>query len=507
MNMPTSSPGSRRARKLWRLPRILPASHANDLVCFEFITDAIKVARVATFGGRRILTEFFYRDIRGASREETVATLRELLAHHRRRGDFRLALCVSAHFLITKNIEIPSQDPKEIKDIINLQAGRLTPYAREEVIIDYVNIGVFRQSYTKLLLAIVNKDIVNRQFALFAEAGVRVDCIAFASEAIGALVYQHVRLEVQDAPFAFIHADTSSTDFGVFLKGKLIFSRSIAVGAHQLLAEREKHLARYIEELKKSLDAYHLEDIEVAPTLVVVCGAVARLHDLEVMMLDAFRIPVKILEAADLLARSDNLPKDALAMEEVSVLNVAAPAAAAVLPSINLIPEEMKLRQALEERGRDIIRTGVLAIATLLFVFATFLVHIYLKADYLQKLNNKFKKLNSEAAAIEEDFARVRLIRKYLDRRGYLLNVLAEAYRLTPPEIAVINVNLRESGVFSVKGEATAMAVVFAYAGELEKSEFLREVKTRYTSKKKVGGEELVDFEVSGMLEKWREPS
>jgi len=485
------------------LPRLFPSSGAKDLVCFDFVTDAIKAARVKVFGGRRIVTEFFYKDIRGGSREETVASLKELLTHHRRRGDFRLALSAPAHFLITKNIEIPSQDAKEIKDIINLQAGRLTPYAREEVIIDYVNIGVFRQSYTKLLLAIINKDIVSRQFALFGEAGARVDRIYFSSEAIGALVYQHVRLEAQDTPFALIHVDTSATDFGVFLKGKLIFSRSIAVGAHHLLTEREQHLSRYIEELKKSLDAYHLEDIEVAPTVVAFCGAVGRLRDLEVMMLDAFRIPIKIINTPDMLACGANLDKDVLAMEEVSALNVAAPAAAAGAPGINLIPEEMKLRQALEERGRDIIRTGVLAMTTLLFIFATFLVHIYLKAEYLQKLNTRFRKLNTEAAAIEEDFSRVRVIRKFLDRRGYFLAVLADVYELTPPEIAVINVRLRETGGFSVKGEATSMATVFAYVADLEKSDSLKEVKARYTSKKKVQERELVDFEVSGVLEGW----
>jgi len=505
MNMRTSSQGPRRAKRRGGLPRLFPVSGAKDLVCFDFVTDAIKAARVKAFGPRRIVTEFFYKDIRGAGREETVAALKELLTHHRRRGDFRLALSLSAHFLITKNIEIPSQDPKEIKDIINLQAGRLTPYAREEVIIDYINIGVFRQSYTKLLLAIVNKDIVNRQFALFAEAGARLDRIYFSSEAIGALVYQHARLEVQDTPLALIHVDTGTTDFGVFLKGKMIFSRSIAVGARQLLTEREQYLTRYIEELKKSLDAYHLEDIEVAPTLVVFCGAVGRLRDLEVMMLDAFRIPIKVIDTPDIVARSDNLPREALGMEEVSALNVAAPAALGTAPSINLIPEEMKLRQALEERGRDMIRTGILAMTTLVFIFATFLVHIYLKADYLQKLNAKFKSLNREAAAIEEDFSRVRVIRKYLGRRGYLLNVLADVYRLTPEEIAVINVRLRETGSFSVKGEAVSMAVVFAYVGELEKSDFFKEVKARYTSKKKVEGRELVDFEVAGVLENWGE--
>jgi len=505
MNKRPSSRGPRRTGGAWHWPWLFPGSATKDIVCFDFVTDAIKAARVKVYGGRWIATEFDHKDIRGASREETVAMLRDLLAHHRRRGDFSLALSLSSHFLITKNIEIPSQDPKEIKDIINLQAGRLTPYAREEVIIDYVNIGVFRQSYTKLLLAIVNKDIVNRQFALFGEAGGRPDRVTFASETVGALVYQHVRLEVQDSPFALIHVYTGSTDFGVFLKGKLIFSRSIDVGAHQILAEREQHLSRYIEELKKSLDAYQLEDIEVSPSLVVFCGAVGRLRDLEVMMLDAFRIPLKILETGDLIARSDNLDRQALEMDEVSALNVIAPCTMTADSAINLIPEEMKLRKALEERGRDVVYTGILAMMTLLFIFATFLVHIYLKADYLSNLNRKFKKLNGEAAAIEEDFSRVRVIRKYLDRRGYLLGAISELYRLTPSEVGIINIRLRESGTFSVKGEATSMAAVFSYVGDLEKSEVLKEVKARYTSKKKVEGQELVDFELSGLLENWGE--
>ncbi len=45
------------------------------------------------------------------------------------------------------------------------------------------------------------------------------------------------------------------------------------------------------------------------------------------------------------------------------------------------------------------------------------------------------------------------------------------------------------------------MAMVFSYLSDLEKSVFFKEVKTKYTSKKKVDGQELVDFEISGSLE------
>jgi len=56
---------------------------------------------------------------------------------------------------MTKNIEVPSRDIKEVEEIINLQAGRHTPFAREEIIVDYLNLGVYKRAYTKILLIIV----------------------------------------------------------------------------------------------------------------------------------------------------------------------------------------------------------------------------------------------------------------------------------------------------------------------------------------------------------------
>lgn len=479
-----------------------PHFGSPDTLCVEFVADAIKAARVKTLGPRRIVTDVFYKDVRGLSRSDIATHLREFLQAARKRSDVRVVLCVSSGSVISKNIEIPSQDPKEIKEIINLQAGRLTPYAREEVIIDYINIGVFRQSYTKLLLLIANKELVNKQLSLFAEAGVRVDRIFLSPETTGVLVYHHLKLEVHDTVYAVIHTDETSTDFGVYVKGKEIFLRAIPIGAQPLLQEKDKHLARFIEELKKSLDAYQAEDIEASPSLVVFTGAIEGLKDMEVMMLDAFRIPVRVLNPSDILPRADTLPKERLAPKTLSFLGAGASALHAGAPAANLIPDEVKLRLSLEERGRDIIKAGVLGMTIILFVCAAFLVNIYLKAEYLKKLNDKFKSINAEASEIESDFSKVRIIHRTLNSRGLGLNVLAELYDLTPLEIALSNIRLRDTGDFSVKGEATSMSAVFAYLGSLEKSDMFKGVKTKYTSKKKVADQELVDFEISGVLEK-----
>ncbi len=477
-----------------------------DVLCFDFVGEAIKAARLKVSPAKKAITQVFYKDVRSLSHEEIVLALREIMAESCRKGHCNAIATIPSSLLITKNIEIPSQDPKEIKEIINLQAGRLTPYAREEVIIDYIPIGVFRQSYTKLLLIIVNKDVVKKQLATFSEAGIRVNKILLSSEAVGLLVYHHLKLEVRDAPFCLIHTDFSSTDFSTYLKDRQIFLRSISIGAHQLVNEKDKYLKRFIEELKKSFDAYQAEDIEASPSLIVFTGAVDELKDLEVMMLDAFRMPVRVLSVPDFVPRAEALSKEALAPREISMLNVVAPLFKSDAMTINLIPDEVKLKLALEERGRDIIKTGVLVMTVLLFICGLFLVNIYLKSEYLRKLSSKYKSLNEEALQLETNFSKVRVIRGCLAARGLSVNILSELYELTPLEISLTSIRLKEkNGGFSLRGEASEMSAVFNYVRDLEKSPIFKNVKTKYTSKKKVDNQELVDFEIAASLKGSRE--
>jgi Tfp pilus assembly protein PilN len=477
-----------------------PSLKIKEVLCFDFITDAVKIAALKPSGTKKVISDLLYRDVRGLAQEEVVAVLRDFL-ERKRLKDFTAVVTIPSHLVITKNIEIPSQDPKEIKDIINLQAGRLTPYSRQEVIIDYVRIGSFRQSYTKLLLVIVAKDVIGKQLALLSQAGVKATRVVLSLEAIGSLIHQYLKLEIQESPYCVIHTDTTTTDFGIFLKNRQIFLRSIPIGAHQLLAEKEKHLSRFIDELKKSFDAYNVEDIETSPTLVVFTGAIEGLKDLEVMMLDAFRIPIRLVCVSDLVPHSSYVTKESIAPREISMLGVLAAPFRLDESLINLVPEEVKLRIALEERGRDLIKTGVMAMIVLLFLFASFLANLYFKAEYLKNLTSKYKNLNEEASGIERDFSRLRIIRNYLSSRGRSLNILAELYDLTPLEISLTNIRLKDKDSFSVRGQATSMSSVFSYITELEKSAYFKSVKTKYTSKKKVQNQDIVDFELVCALE------
>jgi len=80
-----------------------------------------------------------------------------------------LIVILSRNQVTVRNLELPTTDPQEIKDIISIQAGKQTPFSKDEIIADFKTIGLSRQHYTKVLLAIVQKAIVNNFLNNLAE--------------------------------------------------------------------------------------------------------------------------------------------------------------------------------------------------------------------------------------------------------------------------------------------------------------------------------------------------
>ena len=68
------------------------------------------------------------KDITNLNEDETAKALKALFLELKAKNP-RIVNIVSASLAITKNIEIPSCDHAEIREIISLQAGRHTPYS------------------------------------------------------------------------------------------------------------------------------------------------------------------------------------------------------------------------------------------------------------------------------------------------------------------------------------------------------------------------------------------
>ena len=408
---------------------------------------------------------------------------------------------VATQAVITKNIEIPSIDKKEIKEILNLQAGRHTPYSREEIIVDYVEIGTYKHSYTKVLLVIVARSVVKRHYEILERAGFRLKRALLASEGIAWAVSKTMKLETESVPVSILHVDQNFTDFSVVLKSKVIFIRSIPIGTFQLNNEKEVYEIKFVDEIKRSLEAYLGGDIEISPHMLILTGVEGKLKEIENLLNTTMHLPLRIVLYTSLFNISE-LARGAISKaRQTSFFDVVAPILNYPEMKIDLIPEEARVRRFIEERGKGLIKTGIFILTILVVIFFILLSRIYFKGVQISKLERKYSTINQEAKALEKDLLKVGLVRNYLNSRGYSLEVLTELHGLVSEDMQLSEIRY-DGDKFSVKGSADSMSTVFSFVDRMEKSKYFKEVKTRYTTKRKDGLRDLTDFEIITLTER-----
>lgn len=470
------------------------------LMGIDIDSDNLKLVLVRFSPGRKEVVDFVSRYIHGLPETEVCDSIKSLFNDMRVQNP-RLMTVMHSNMVISKNIEIPSQNPKEIREIINLQASRHTPYSREDIIIDYINVGSYRRNYTKLLLIIVARDSIKKRIELLNKAGLNVERVLFSMEGIGKVFSRVLKWESEESPVGIIHVDAGFTDFSVALKDRVIFVRSIPIGIQHLLKEGDNRL-KFIEEVKKSLEAYQGEDIERTPSRLILTGSVDEAKDLGSNLNDALRIPTQTFSYFSHLPLSAGALKAVSLGNRISFLNVIAPLLALDESRLDLIPEEIKLKRSFKERGEEIIKSGILILAGFVLICGILMSKIYFKSTYLRNLELKYKSQIREVQRLEKDFARLQAVKKYLSSRGYSLEVLSELYTIIPDDIQLAEIRADEQGKFSVKGTAEMMATVFYLVDSMGKSNNFYDVKTKYTAKRKEYNKDVSDFEITCMLNK-----
>ncbi len=478
----------------------LSALNTKEYIGIYCSATTLKLAHIKAAFNKIELVHLLSHSIAGAQDNDIVKIIKASFDECKARNPAVFSV-IPNHAVITKNIEIPSTDPHEIREIINLQAGRHTPYSREEIIVDYIDLGAYKNSYTKILLVIVTANSVKKHFDLLDKAGIKATHVAFAMEGIAYFLEKILRIESNSFPVALIHIDEGCSDFAVIAKNKPVFLRNIPIGAQALVQEKEKYETKFVEELKKSLEAYQSEDIEKMPQMVVVTGAMEELTGWETALQAAFYVPVKYVPyfRSEIIAPS-LFRQAATFTRKVSFLDVIATLFARDEVKVELIPEDLRLKVSLEERGRELIKTGVLTFAIFILIFFLCISILYSKNSYVKKLDVKYRALNQEADALKKDFDKNNLIKNYVLHHGFSVELLVVLYELIPLEAELNDIRFEKQGKFLMRGTAASMSTVFDLGDTMRKSKYFTEIKIGQTSRRKEGPKDVIDFEITSSI-------
>ncbi|MFA5088354.1 MAG: PilN domain-containing protein [Candidatus Omnitrophota bacterium] len=407
-----------------------------------------------------------------------------------------------ANIATTKNIEIPSIDPQEIKSIIDLQAGRHTPFSREEILVGSINIGIHSRNYTKVLLIIVNRQIVKKYLNIFEQAGLKIDKVVFAPEAKARFYGKVLNLKEDDAPIGVIDVGKRSTDFIVEAGRTVIASRNIPLGLENLLKDGPEAMKKLVDELAQSIETYRNEDINKVPETYLLTSDDSKIKELQVMLHEKLKANIKILPCLDhVVAMQSVLLKIVSEYDDESFLDIIAPLSVMDGMQVDLTPDEVKIQRSIEEQGHQVIKSGAFAIILLLLICAIFFTKIYFRGLYLNKLSSEFEVKRKLVEDLEQIATNTRIVKDYLGSRMVSLDVIKELYDKMPNEMYLKSVTLEDDGSISLDGVSETRSTAFAFITILEDSKLFKNAKMVSSSAKKERGKDVSAFQISFQLE------
>ena len=467
------------------------------------LTDvAFKAVRVKLLPqGQVFLIDAIKRDVRDVPPEELPKIVDSALAEL---GAKRIpAVCfIPLHLITTKNIEIPSLDPQEIRSIIDLQAGRHTPYAREEILVGYITVCVFQRNYTKVLLVIVNRGVVKKQTEVFDSVGVRIHSVLFPPEGIARFYAQALHVKPDDVPVGIIHFSQNATDFIVEFNTTVATCRNIPIGLSHLIKEGDTAKEGLIAELVKSLEAYQSEDINRVPETYYLTSDDAKVKELQPILQDKLKANVKIMSYLDLIqAPQPIMLKLVSEYSDDSFLDILAVTPNLSSIQVDLTPEEVKTQRVMEEKGREVVKAGVMIFIVLLFTTAMFFSKISFRSNLLGQLKEDYVVKHRAVISLDRVAQRNRVVKNFVSSRMTTLEIINNLYQLIPQEIYLENILIEEDVTITIRGVSESMSRVFNFVTALEESELFKNVKTKSTTAKKDRGKDAAAFEIAFRLE------
>jgi len=406
-------------------------------------------------------------------------------------------LVIPRQFVTIRNLELPSTDDKEIKEIIDLQVSKQTPYSREEIIFGFKSRKGMKEGYSDVLLAIAKKDIIEERIKVLKDAGLETVSVRLGSEAI----YQYFLILNKDKPdkiILFIDIDSVFSDVMIISKNNLEYSRNITIGKDFILANPDNWKNALIEEIKRTLDIYQHESGSKNIERILCAGTTEGLDDFLPALRAEFNLPVDImgfLGSSLLFDKTASSCKQAA--KRVSLSSVSGILCPAGNPDINLLPQDAEIERQMREKTKNITNTGILVILFFALLSAILTEKFYAKSSYYNTLHEKFVRTEKESSGIEDVKVRVDTIREYLDAKGSVLNVLREIFAVMPSEIYLTSISYAKNKEVMLAGTSEKMSDVFKLVTLLEELGCFEKVKTNYATKKKKGDKEVVDFELS----------
>lgn len=477
------------------LSRFAPGAVAQGLTVLAVDGQWLKLLQVEGPLPARRITKLLVCPVAGVGAEELVKLFREACATEGV-APREVLIANPTHLSTVRLFSLPSTDPREIRDIVELQAEKHTPYAKEEILTDFRLVAREASGYSRVLLIIAHQDVIHRPVRLIEASGWVLERVGCELEGLMNW-FQMVRRGAAASGEAslIVEVDASTTTVLVMQRGQPQFHRSLATGAEQLVDDPSHAGERLVGELQRSLESLEAEGASVKIHEVLLTGRVERLGEFRALIEQGLQANVSVLPA---WGEGELSETARAAYERLPDVSFASLVGLAVAPSqINLTPQATKLRQVFEEKARSLVLVGCQAVAALILVSLLVIARAQKEQRYYQKLRGFYEHSAQEAFRVEEALRQTELVKARMRRRGELLGAMATLAKFSPEGIQWQAMTYTQHEQVILKGTSEELPKVYEFVAGLDGLPLFEHVETKRVAKRKSGDRDLSDFEIS----------
>lgn len=375
-------------------------------------------------------------------------------------------------------LELPSTDPEEIKDMVDLQLGKHTPYSKDEVVSDYTVVGAGREGYSRVMLAIAQRSVVRQRFYVLEEVGINVDRMSVSTEGLFRWAQSAIAAKYSSGATVIVDVDSAYTDLLVLGTEGMSFGRGISIGAKDFEQGKESARATFVQEIRRSLESCRSELPSVDLARILVCGAAAGRALAERLSGD-LGLPVDSMDSlADMSKNGTGSFTEDVAAQSISLTSVLGMACAGTKLEVDLTPDSVKMRKDLQRKARALTVFGMLVMTLLVCASFYAVIKVQLKGHRLEKLRKQRELLAPLAQDIEIRQRIVQIVRDHTDPRFSALSVIHEIHQAVPDGVLFeeMDVDL-EVGRVRLTGSGSSRVDISTMVRNLERSSVLKDVQ------------------------------
>lgn len=419
--------------------------------------------------------------------------------------------CVPRQSATVRFFRLPSSDESEIDKMLEFQVTKQLPFSIEDIVIGHKILSTGQDGYSKVMLAVVQRAVLNNQLGLLKSAWLAPAAMRLSTESIlnSFLEAASRTQEAISQPYLLIDVDYISTELLICDGKDILFNRAFGHGAGSVYKlDNDSEILAWAKVLtghiKHSLAAFSKDRTTHGASInrIFVSGGVAKFFKyIQQELQTEFNIPVEyfnVLEQAG-AGKDVRIPADTLNLP-VSFSSAIGMVINKEGLQIDLIPKELKAKRLRKQKQSELLRLHVLLASLAISLFVLIGARLYYKQMYAKYLDQQLAQMKPYVKKAELIIEKLNLARSQADKDTGPLLILTEIYRIMPQDVNLSMLSFAENEAVILRGTTKVMSRVFEVASLLENSKYFKDVKVAFANKRKTESGESVDFQINCFL-------